>query len=142
MNSYVEHANIAVIDPKKTVSFLMAALPEWKIRGQGEYQDTSGNQVEWFHVGTDDSYLALASNGKGDAPDWKTNYTGVKHVGIAVPDLDSLENRLRDVGYVLDHRGADHPYRKNAYYMEDHNLQFEFIEYLSQRPYEKNDYSL
>ncbi|MGF1720863.1 VOC family protein [Vibrio kyushuensis] len=141
MKSYVEHANISVVEPKKTIAFLTAAIPSWEIRGGGKYEDATGKQIEWCHVGDDQSYIALGSNGKGDAEDWTAQFTGVKHIGIVVPNIAELEARLTEAGYELDHRGAPHPHRINAYYMEDHNIQFEFIEYLSELPAEKNDYT-
>lgn len=36
MNSYVEHANISVVDAQKMIQFLTAAIPEWKVRGGGK----------------------------------------------------------------------------------------------------------
>ncbi|MDA0117052.1 VOC family protein [Vibrio sp. T11.5] len=142
MKGYVEHANIGVVDPNKTVEFLTTALPGWRIRGEGEYINGQGERIQWCHVGDENSYIALSSTGKGEAPDWQTRYTGVKHVGIVVTDLEAMEARLAKQGYFVDHRGDEHPYRKNAYYIDDHNLQFEFIEYFSQQPEQKNDYSL
>ena len=50
--------------------------------------------------------------------------------------------RLRQHGYELDHLGGEHPHRKSVYYLDGNNLQFEFVEYLSERTDERNDYSL
>ncbi len=36
MSSYVEHANISVVDAQKMIQFLTAAIPEWKVRGGGK----------------------------------------------------------------------------------------------------------
>jgi hypothetical protein len=65
----------------------------------------------------------------------------MKHLGIVVPDVDALVARLKEVGYELDHWGAEHPFRKNVYYLEDHGMQFEFVEYLSDKDSERNDYT-
>ncbi len=141
MKSYVEHANISVVDAQKTIEFLMAAVPEWKVRGSGKVDNWFGRSIEWFHVGDEHSYIAISSGGKGEANHWTSQFTGVKHVGIVVPDVEVLIGRLSDAGYELDHRGAEHPFRKNVYYMEDHGMQFEFIEYFSDEFSERNDYS-
>ena len=63
-------------------------------------------------------------------------------MGIVVPSLDSLVERLTACGYEVDHFGKDHPHRKNVYFLESHNVQFEFMEYTSREAGEKNDYSL
>ncbi len=141
MKSYVEHANISVVDAQKTIQFLIAAVPEWTVRGGGKVNNWFGRTIEWFHVGDDHSYIAISSGGKGKANHWTSQFTGVKHVGIVVPNVESLIERLRIAGYELDHRGDEHPFRKNVYYMEDHGMQFEFIEYFSDVHSERNDYS-
>ncbi|HCE1990657.1 TPA: VOC family protein [Vibrio parahaemolyticus] len=100
MSSYVEHANISVVDAQKMIQFLTAAIPEWKVRGGGKIDNWFGRPIEWFHVGDDHSYIAISSGGKGD----------------------------------------EHPFRKNVYYLEDHGMLFEFIEYFSEKGSERNDY--
>lgn len=140
-NSYVEHANISVSDPEETIRFITAAMPEWEIRGEGE-MEWFGEMVHWYHVGDGHSYVAIKSGGSGKAVDWKRRSTRVEHIGIVVPDLDSLVERLADCGYEVDHFGPDHPFRKNAYFLDSHGLQFEFIQYFSLVNSEKNDYLL
>lgn len=139
--TYVEHANISVINTEKTIHFLITAIPEWAIRGKGE-MDWFGETVQWFHVGDNASYVAVQSGGVGKVDNWKESWTGVKHIGIVVPDLDSVIQRLTIEGYEVDHFGADHPHRRNAYFIESHGIQFEFIEYFSLENTEKNDYIL
>lgn len=140
-STYVEHANISVVNAEETVRFLTNAIPEWKIRGQGE-MDWLGETVRWYHIGDDHSYIAIQNNGTGKVGDWRKSWTGVKHIGIVVPDLDSLVERLTACGYKVDHFGADHPHRRNAYFLDSHNLQFEFMEYSSSVNSERNDYFL
>ena len=141
MKSYVEHANISVVNARKTIEFLTTAIPEWTIRGCGKLDDWFGRPIEWFHVGDEHSYIAISDGGDGDAGHWTTHFTGMKHLGIVVPDVDALVARLKEVGYELDHWGAEHPFRKNVYYLEDHGMQFEFVEYLSDKDSERNDYT-
>lgn len=141
MKSYVEHANISVVNARKTIEFLTTAIPEWTIRGSGKLDDWFGRPIEWFHVGDEHSYIAISDGGDGDAGHWTTHFTGMKHLGIVVPDVEALVARLKEVGYELDHWGAKHPFRKNVYYLEDHGMQFEFVEYLSDKDSERNDYT-
>ncbi|MGR5133441.1 VOC family protein [Vibrio alfacsensis] len=142
MNNYIEHANISVVDAKKNINFLTAAILEWKVRGSGKIDDWFGKPIEWFHVGDEHTYVAISSGGDGDASHWTTHFTGMKHLGIVVPDVEVLILRLKDAGYELDHRGGEHPFRKSVYYLEDHGLQFEFVEYFSEKDSERNDYLL
>ncbi len=58
-----------------------------------------------------------------------------------MPDVEALIERLSKAGYELDHRGDEHPFRKNVYYLEDHGMLFEFIEYFSEKGSERNDYN-
>ncbi|PSW22291.1 lactoylglutathione lyase [Photobacterium sanctipauli] len=142
MKSYVEHANITVSDTDHTIKLLLTALPDWSIRGEGVNQDWFGKSINWYHVGNENSYIAIQSGGEEKSGHWSEHWTGVKHIGIAVPDLEALITRLENAGFPIDHRGADHPHRKNVYFLDQHNIQFEFVEYLSSEPTKRNDYSL
>ena len=137
---YVEHVNLTVKDLDRTVAFLLAALPSWRVRGQGT-MPWFGKPMRWLHVGTDSSYLALQDGGEGDGPDWTGPSVGTKHIGIVVPSADQVVARLAAAGHAIDHWGGDHPFRKRAYFMDPDGLQFEFVEYLSDAPAERNDYA-
>lgn len=142
MKTYVEHANIVVSDAESTVQMLLAAAPDWKVRGRGKFEDWFGKEVSWYHVGDDDTYIAIQSGGEGQGSDWKDHSTGVKHIGIAVDSVDELNDRLASAGFKLDHPGEEHPHRKRVYYFDRHGVQFEFVEYFSNNPQERNAYSL
>lgn len=116
---YVEHANISVVNAEDTIRFLTAAIPGWEIRGQGE-MDWDGETIQWYHIGDDHSYIAVQSGGTGKVSDWRNSWTGVKHIGIVVSDLDALVERLAAIGYRVDHFGGDHPHRRNAYFLDPH----------------------
>lgn len=142
MNSaYVEHVNITVKSLDLTLSFILTALPDWRVRGQGT-MEWFGQPVRWLHVGTDATYLALMSGGEGNGLDWRGHEVGMKHVGIVVADVDALVTRLAAAGYALDHWGGAHPHRRSVYFIERDNLQFEFIQYQSNTAAERNDYTL
>ena len=138
--AYVEHVNIAVKDLDKTVAFILAALPDWRVRGQGAV-DWFGKPARWLHIGTKTSYLALMDGGEGTGHNWTGHHVGLKHIGIVVPDVAALVERLVATGHGPDHWGGSHPFRRSVYFIERDELQFEFIEYTSDAPAERNDYS-
>lgn len=137
--AYVEHANITVLDAKKAIHFLTTAIPSWAVRGQGK-MNWFGKEIQWFHVGDEYSYIAVQDGGEGVVQDWKGNRAGVKHIGIVVTDLEFLITRLSEAGYPVDHAGSAHPHRRNVYFFDTNNIQYEFIEYYSVDPEEKNEY--
>ncbi len=53
-SNFVEHANFSVVNAEETVRLLSSAIPEWKVRGQGE-KDCLGETVRWYHIGDDRS---------------------------------------------------------------------------------------
>lgn len=137
--SYVEHSNICVENSEKTIQFLLAAIPAWSIRGQGE-MEWFGQTIQWFHVGDQNSYVAVQSGGVGASKSWKELWVGVKHIGIVVPSMAAVVQNLEAAGYAVDHYGGGHPFRKNVYFLEGHGIQFEFIEYTSEFNAERNCY--
>jgi len=137
--SYVEHVNITVKDLDKTVAFLLAALPDWRVRGQGA-MDWYGKPARWVHVGDDTSYVSLMDGGEGQGHPWSGHHVGLKHVGIVVADVDAVVQRLAAQGHALDHWGGAHPHRKSAYVIERDELQFEFVQYLSDAVAQRNEY--
>ena len=139
-NDFVEHVNITVKSLDRTVGFLRTALPSWQVRGQGA-MEWYGKPIHWLHIGTATTYLALQDGGEGAGPDWTGHQVGTKHIGIVVPSVDAVVDRLAAAGHAIDHEAGAHPHRRRAYFMDPDGLQFEFIEYLSDRPAERNDYS-
>lgn len=57
-NSMLEHINVTVRDLDRTLQFILTALPDWQVRGQGQ-MDWYGKPVRWLHVGHAHHYLAL-----------------------------------------------------------------------------------
>lgn len=142
MKIYFEHANISVVNPQSTIKLILAALPNWTIRGNGEWMNDRGENVEWFHVGDDNFYLAIDSQGAGSMPYWTERFTGLNHLGFAVDDVKALVARLQEAGFEMDHWGGEHPHRQSVYFMDEHGIQVEFVEYFSEINEERNDYSL
>ena len=136
----LEHLNLTVRDVETTTRFLLAALPEWRVRGGGE-MDWYGKTIRWQHVGDDRFYLALQGGGEGPVTPWQSHQLGPKHVGLVVPSVDAVVQRLAAAGYPLDHWGGSTPARRSAYVVDPDSLQFEFVEYLSADPALRNAYT-
>ncbi len=140
----LEHTNLIVTDIDPTVAFLTAAFPSWHIRGEGN-QPYAGMARRWVHLGDDDFYLALTAfdidpKDKGHQRDLSSPTPGLAHIGFEVSSLDDVVARLKEAGFEPDHLGADHPHRKNIYYIDGEGLEFEFVEYLSSDPEKRNSY--
>jgi len=97
----LEHINITVRDVDRSTRFLLAALPDWRVRGEG------------------------------DVTDWRSHRLGPKHVGLVVPSVDAAVARLAAAGYPLDHWGGTSAGRRSVYVIDPDSVQFEFVEYLS-----------
>ena len=116
----------------EAVRFLTTALPEFQIRGRGGSGDN-----EWLHIGTDESYLALSQH---DIPEDRPERV-VNHLGFVVSSVAEVKERLLAAGFREGYRAPDHPYRKRLYFLDADGLEWEFVEYLSADPAQRNDYS-
>ena len=138
---YLEHANITVDDIDETISFLTTAFPHFQVRGKGE-SVTNGVTRKWLHIGTDTTYVALESVSSKDIGSRRPyRDVGINHLGFVVGDVDSVIERLKKAGYKKSIDVADHPYRKREYFFDKSGIEYEFIEYLSDDPTDRNDYS-
>lgn len=135
----LEHANIIVTNLAPTLGFLKAAFPEWRVRGEGG-DDWYGKKRRWLHFGGDDFYVTLNDNGVGGQRDLRGHEPGLSHLGFVVASLDLVVARLARAGYEPHHSGPPNPHRRNAYFIDDEGLEFEFVEYLSEDPAERNRY--
>ncbi len=135
----LEHANMVVRDIDDTVRFLTAALPEFRIRHEG--LDTG---QRWMHIGTDDTYIAL--NEASDEPDERwvpyDGKPGINHLGYEVDDVDALRDRLAAAGFTESTYPNNHPHRKRVYFYDSDGNDWEFVQYFSDDPAERNDYEL
>ena len=140
MSVQLEHANLAVKNIDEMIRFLTTAFPEFRVRHEG----VNTNGLRWVHVGTDETYLAL-SEGVADSEREFTPYSGevgVNHLAYVVDDVDALRNRLQEAGYRDSTVPNAHPYRKRVYFYDSVGNDWEFVEYLSDDPAERNDYEL
>ena len=136
----LEHANIGVHDIEAMIRFLRTACPEFRIRGEG----TSRDGTRWVHIGTNDTYIALGQAKADSARHWVpyAGEPGVNHLAYEVDDVDSLHVRLEAAGYRESTVPNAHPHRKRVYFYDPEGNDWEFVQYFSQDPAERNDYEL
>ncbi|MEO0998879.1 MAG: VOC family protein [Pseudomonadota bacterium] len=139
MSARLEHANIAVRDVDQIVRFIRTALPDYAVRGEG-----TSNGRRWVHVGDDESYLAINQASRDPAEAWVpyAGKPGVNHLGFEVDDAAALGERLRAAGYTESTVANRHPYRQRVYFLDPEGNDWEFVQYDSDVPAERNDYAL
>ena len=136
---YLEHLNITVLDVDAAIRFLKTAMPEFEIRGGG----TGEKCKRWVHIGTEDSYLAIEDRGAQEpGPHQPYIHPGMNHIGFVTDDLDAVAGRLREAGYREGMSAMEHPHRRRIYFFDDDGNEYEFVEYLSTSPSERNDYNI
>lgn len=135
----LEHANMSVHDIDETVKFLSTAFPHFRIRGEGK----NGDGTRWVHVGSDSTYLCLNEAPKEATPRWcrRKNETGVNHLGFVVDGADAIRERLLAAGYKEGLVPKAHPYRKRVYINDRDGVEWEFIQYFTDDPAKRNDYT-
>jgi len=134
-----EHANLVVHDISKTLEFIQTAFPTWYIRNEGTTV-WEGKTRNWLHIGDEDYYLTLNDGAIGDNRDLTGHSAGLAHLGFVVDDVDPVIARLKEKGYEIHTRIGGHPFRENVYYIEPSGFEFEFVQYHSNQPEEKNRY--
>ena len=127
----LEHANLMVRSIGEAIRFLTTAFPEFRVRGAGV-----ANGRHWTHVGTDDTYIALNETSESTTPGGVLN-----HLGYVVEDVDALADRMKAAGYREGSIAPPHPHRKRRYFYDADDIEWEFVEYLSNDPTLRNDYS-
>jgi catechol 2,3-dioxygenase-like lactoylglutathione lyase family enzyme len=139
MTIRLEHANLIVRDVDATVRFLQTAFPEFRIRRDGR-----SNDRRWLHIGTDETYIALNEASVEPGERWQpySGFPGVNHLGYEVDDVDRLRARLRAAGYRDSTVPNNHPHRKRVYFYDPDGNDWEFVQYLSDDPAQRNDYEL
>ena len=136
----MEHANLTVRDVDGMLRFLQAAFPEFKVR-----RDVTGSDgSRWVHVGTADNYIALTPASAKPGIPWMpySGRAGVNHLGFEVDDAEALRQRLLAAGYKESTPPNAHPYRKRVYFYDPEGNDWEFVQYLSSDPAQRNDYDL
>lgn len=133
---YLEHANITVNDLQEAIKFFQIAFPHFKIRGRGN------DMREWVHLGDDDTYIAINQATQTDLKiDKNYDAIGINHLGFVVPNVEEIANNLLSNGYKRDFPKEVEQFRIRDYFADADGNQFEFIQYLSDTPEEKNSYT-
>lgn len=139
MTIRIEHANMIVRNIDATVRFLKTAFPEFELRREG-----SGDGKRWLHIGTDDTYIALNEATAEPAETWApySGKPGVNHLGYEVDDVEALRARMREAGFEDSTVPNSHPHRRRVYFVDPDGNDWEFVQYYSDNPAERNDYDL
>lgn len=139
MSVQLEHANLTVRDVDEMIRFLQTAFPDFRIR----HDETDEDGRRWVHVGTDDTYLALNNARRAADEHWEpySGAPGVNHLGFVVDDAEALRDRMLAAGYEESTVPNAHPHRKRVYFHDREGNDWEFVEYFSQDPAERNDYA-
>ncbi len=133
----LEHINLVVNDIPKALKFYQAAFPYWRIRAEGS-GPWYGKPRNWLHFGDNYNYITFNDDGEGANRDLQGHQTGLAHFAFVVSNLDALIERLKQAGFQASKEGADHPFRKNIYFLDNDGFEVEFVEYLSDIPAERN----
>jgi catechol 2,3-dioxygenase-like lactoylglutathione lyase family enzyme len=140
MNVRLEHANLSVRDIEAMIRFLTTAFPEFRVRGEGKSRDGS----RWVHLGTDDTYLNLSQATTGFTRHWipYSGEPGVNHLAYEVDDVEAVRTRLMTAGFRDSTPPNAHPHRRRVYFYDPEGNDWEFVQYYTQDPAERNDYDL
>ena len=136
----LEHANICVSDIDRMITFLKTIFPEFVIRHDGD--SVKGHR--WVHIGTDETYIALQEANK-ESESSQVPYSDVpggNHLAYEVDDVDSIRERLLAGGYKESTVPNKHPYRKRIYFYDPEGNDWEFVQYYTDDPKQKNDYEI
>ena len=140
MTVRLEHANLAVRDIDAAIRFLQTAFPDFRVR----FDNGGPSAARWVHIGTDDSYITLTQSTHEPDQPWApyAGVPGVNHLGYEVDDVEALRERLRSAGYQDSTVQNNHPYRKRVYFHDRDGNDWEFVQYFSADPAQRNDYAL
>ena len=136
----LDHANLVARDLEGMIRFLRSAFPEFRVRAEG----VTWSGARWVHVGTEHTYIALSQASGEPAEPWvpDAGKPGLNHLGFEVDDAEAVRARLRAAGYQDSTVPNAHPHRRRVYFHDAEGNDWEFVEYLSQDPAERHDYTL
>ena len=134
---YLEHANITVNNLQEATKFFQTAFPHFKIRGRGY----GNNGREWIHLGDDNTYIAINQATQiGSKINKNYDGIGINHIGFVVEDVEEIANNLLSNGYKRDYPKTVEQFRIRDYFVDADGNEYEFVQYLSEVPAEKNSY--
>ncbi len=123
----LEHINFTVRDAQATAEEL-CSLFDWKVRWHGDGLDGQGTT---YHVGSEDTYLAVYAPTEEASASDADNYTtqkGLNHIGLVVPDIDAMERRVKDAGYEPGPQWDYEPGRRFYFFNRD-GIEIEIVSY-------------
>ena len=136
----LEHLNLVVKDIDASVEFYRTAFPHWRIRGQGT-GEWYGKARRWLHFGDDYQYLTFNDDGEEPIRDGAGHQVGVSHFAYVTDDLAGIRKRLLEAGYQIHSEGNPTDYRQNVYFVDPAGFEVEFVQYYSDQPQLRNQYS-
>lgn len=140
MKTQLEHANMHVNDVNTMLAFLQAAFPDFSIR----YDSGEKDPERWVHVGNEDVYLAVyqATNTGDKAKVPYDGKPGINHLGFVVEDAEQVRKRLLEAGFHESTIENDHPARRRIYFNDAEGNDWEFVQYFTDDPAQRNDYTV
>jgi catechol 2,3-dioxygenase-like lactoylglutathione lyase family enzyme len=137
----LDHVNVSVVSNNGAIEFLRIAFPQLRVRGGGPTAG-EGFTGAWVHLGTDELYVSLNEATTIAVDDRQgMQSTGINHVGFMVDDVDDLMAKYGAAGFKCSPTDES-PSRKRLYVTDADHIMWEFIEYLSDDPAVRNDYSI
>lgn len=137
MAARLEHANLTVRNVDETIRFLRTAFPDFQIR----FDDTDACGRRWVHVGTDETYIALTQSSAEPEPGSKGGKY-LNHLAYEVDNAEELRERFISAGFKESIVPNNHPNRKQVYFYDPDGYEWEFVQYLTDDPLKRNDYTL
>ncbi|MGI9365634.1 MAG: VOC family protein [Rhizobiaceae bacterium] len=123
----LEHINFTVKDARKTAQEFCDIFG-WEVRWHGDAMDGQG---ETWHVGSNNSYLAIYSPKEQTSAGSGSSYTtqnGLNHIGVTVPDIDAMKERVKEAGYIPGPQWDYEPGRR--FYFHNHDgIEVEVVSY-------------
>jgi len=140
MATRLEHANLIVRNIDSTILFLQTAFPRFRIRHDSG--EVPGGR--WVHFGCEDSYIALEQATREPTEPWQpySGRPGLNHLGYAVDDVAALRTRMLEAGYQESTIPNHHRHRRRVYFYDKEGNDWEFVQYLSAEPADRNDYAI
>ena len=118
----IEHVNLTVSDLDRLID-LFQKLLGWKLRIRAPHSARG----EFAHVGSEDHYLALWSDGADNSGQEKGR--PMNHVGLQVWDLDAAEETVRSMGLEPFNQGKYEPGPRTFYFFDWDGIEFEVVSY-------------
>ena len=85
--------------------------------------------------------MTFNDQGKGENRNLSGNNLGLAHFAFVTNNLNALIKRLHNAGFEPDSINRAANYRRNVYYIDPDGFEVEFVEYLSDIPSERNEYT-